>query len=845
MKQHGGPEEEEEELVQYDYSDEDEESKTNSNRNATLGHGDRQQDRQQDRRQDRRRSVGARKGALRRGSSVSPARSMSGRGLELSVKGKALVKAHKLMDKLKYVWLSMDLVLHGEILSSATTPIVKRGLSSDLRFNHSEWMTLMQSHHGGATTAVQLKDLPLSSRVRFTVWACKERDPHKNKRKKRKAKGEHELKPYAVGGVSISIYDHRRVLRSGMLQLRLWSGRAGELHTACVENTSKNSHLSGKGVATLHIKLDDFPRCVRYALPPVIPRGVYQIPLPKDRPTAKLPKQVRADVMKETLDMANHYHPLSAPLTNAEKKQIWQARFDLASNPAHLPVVLRSVNWQDPHAAQEAYDLLSVWSPMSPLQSLELLGHRYGDYRVRQYAVRRLEEFTDTELGEFVLQLTQALKVEPFHRSPLAFFLIRRALASPELVGQTLFWQLRSEMHNPRVAERFGVLLRSYLVQATHHRNALSRQNDVQNFLKAVADDVVVKSKAWGGGEKLDEFSRTKLTITNGLLPADSQLCLDPRLRVSTLIIDKCKVMNSKKKPLWLAFNNVDALGDKIMVMFKSGDDLRQDQMTLQIIRFVDALWIKNGLDLRMSPYRCVSTGNELGMLEIVTGANTIANIQKDHGGYTGAFDRKALRNWLMAKNLAKNKEGLHTGAGPGGGGGSFKRVVDNFVHSCAGYCVISYVLGIGDRHADNIMLKEDGHLFHIDFGHYLGNFKTKLGFKRERTPFVFTREMAYVMHGGKKNTAPYKLFCDTCAKAFNILRQHSRTLIVLFQLMIPAGIPELTRDTDIEYMKDKLHLKLTDEQAGKLIKKEIKKCLNDYYRIFDNWVHNIKTGKG
>ena len=96
-------------------------------------------------------------------------------------------------------------------------------------------------------------------------------------------------------------------------------------------------------------------------------------------------------------------------------------------------------------------------------QSLELLGYRFGDYRVRQYAVRRMEEFTDVELGQFILQLVQALKVEPFHRSPLAFFLVRRALASPELVGQTLFWQLRSEMHNPRVAERFGVLLRSYL----------------------------------------------------------------------------------------------------------------------------------------------------------------------------------------------------------------------------------------------------------------------------------------------------------------------------------------------------------------------------------------------
>ena len=81
------------------------------------------------------------------------------------------------------------------------------------------------------------------------------------------------------------------------------------------------------------------------------------------------------------------------------------------------------------------------------------------------------------------------------------------------------------------------------------------------------------------------------------------------------------------------------------------------------------------------SPYRCDSTGNELGMLEIVTGANTIANIQKDQSGYTGAFDRKALRNWLMEKNVSNS------------GGGAFSTVVDNFVHSCAGYCVLSYVM--------------------------------------------------------------------------------------------------------------------------------------------------------
>lgn len=40
--------------------------------------------------------------------------------------------------------------------------------------------------------------------------------------------------------------------------------------------------------------------------------------------------------------------------------------------------------------------------------------------------------------------------------------------------------------------------------------------------------------------------------------------------------------------------------------------------------------------------------------------------------------------------------------------------------------------------------------LFHVDFGHILGNFKSKFGIKRERVPFILTYDFIHVIQEGK-----------------------------------------------------------------------------------------------
>jgi phosphatidylinositol kinase/protein kinase (PI-3 family) len=132
---------------------------------------------------------------------------------------------------------------------------------------------------------------------------------------------------------------------------------------------------------------------------------------------------------------------------------------------------------------------------------------------------------------------------------------------------------------------------------------------------------------------------------------------------------------------------------------------------------------------------------------------------------------------------------------------------VENFTRSCAGYCVATYVLGIGDRHNDNIMVNKDGFLFRmspptpnlpqtqpnslttmvchvqdIDFGHFLGNYKHWGGIKRERAPFILTPEFANVM-GGKKGEN-FKRFIDLCCQGYNILRKHANVFINLFAMV-------------------------------------------------------------
>jgi len=551
-----------------------------------------------------------------------------------------------------------------------------------------------------------------------------------------------------------------------------------------------------------------------YPLPVVFPTEPYR---KEYHPTAISTPKNPASV--EYIERIISKDPLY-PVAPADKELLWTYREYYRTNPKGLPKFLSSVPFHEMLAVQEMHKYLKLWAPIKPIDALELLDARFADMKVREHAVTFLEQLSDDDFLHCLLQLTQVLKYEPYHDCALSRFLLHRALKNP-LIGHSFFWYLKSEMHVPDISERYGLLLEVYLRGCGGHMQELQKQDQVLKHLVRTAN--LIK-----GMKDSERKEAMLLELEKFKFPNKFQLPLNPRMEASGVVLNKCKYMDSKKLPLWLCFSNADPHGNSMYVIFKSGDDLRQDMLTLQMLRLMDGLWRNAGLDLRMSCYGCISTGDGVGMIEVVLNSETTAHIQMQAGGASAAlFKSDSIANWIRSHNPADEQ---------------YKIAVDNFIRSCAGYCVATYVLGIGDRHNDNVMLTKSGKLFHIDFGHFLGNYKKKLGFKRERAPFVFTPDFAYVMGG--KDSPDFLAFAALCCDAYNILRGHASMFINLFAMMLSTGIPELTSVDDISYLRDAFALDLTDEKAREKFTNLIYESLSTKTTQLNNAIHILAHNK-
>ena len=413
------------------------------------------------------------------------------------------------------------------------------------------------------------------------------------------------------------------------------------------------------------------------------------------RPNAKI---------RDELNTIMAYGP-TQELNGEEKDLIWKFRHHLTREKRALTKFIKSVAWQDQSEVRQAIQLLPKWTEIEVDDALELLGPTFDHPTVRAYAVDRLRKSDDEELLMYLLQLVQALKfekvdVEAAQDSSLASFLISRATRS-FMLGSYFYWYLMVECddQSPNQAKDhrklYAKVAYEFMAKLTEteggaeDRKQLLRQGELVTVLSKLSNDLT-KIGAGYRSRMIDHAKKFLADPKNEIVSIDPPLPLplDPSVFVVGCYPEETQVFKSSLHPMLMQFKLSD--GRKYPLMFKKGDDLRQDQLVIQIISLMDRLLRKENLDLKLTPYRILATSSTAGATQFIP---SIA-LQVAKNKYGGNY----ILDYLRANNPDKKAEyGVRAEA------------MDNYIKSCAGYCVVTYLLGVGDRHLDNLLLTPDG----------------------------------------------------------------------------------------------------------------------------------------
>ncbi|CAD8157673.1 unnamed protein product [Paramecium pentaurelia] len=238
-------------------------------------------------------------------------------------------------------------------------------------------------------------------------------------------------------------------------------------------------------------------------------------------------------------------------------------------------------------------------------------------------------------------------------------------------------------------------------------------------------------------------------------------------------------------------------------IMVKGGDDLRQELMAMQVIQKLDSIFKASGLNLYLKPYEIIVTSENSGLLEFVP--NTIS--------------MDAMKKYLKSNKFKSLREFFKFYFGE-----DFHFAQRNFIESLAGYSLLTYIMQIKDRHNGNILIDNQGHLIHIDFGFILSISPGNAGF--ETAPFKMTQDYIELMDGSSSKAFQY--FTELMISGFLELRKSCAALLQIIELMMEKSNFHCFSNFDIKEFKDRFKLQDSVEKCKKNIITLINDSLNN-----------------
>jgi len=249
-------------------------------------------------------------------------------------------------------------------------------------------------------------------------------------------------------------------------------------------------------------------------------------------------------------------------------------------------------------------------------------------------------------------------------------------------------------------------------------------------------------------------------------------------------------------------------------VIVKCGDDLRQELLAYQYLSLLKNVWKEERVPLYVRPYKIQVLSNDCGFIEPILNTVSLHQVKK--------HSKMSLLDYFLQEFGQQHSE-------------EFLTAQRNFVQSCAAYCIVSYLIQVKDRHNGNILLDNEGHIIHIDYGFILSCSPKNLGF--ESSPFKLTPEFVEVMGGPGGDMFEY--FKILILQGLVAARKHQDKFTSLVDI-IRAGsqLPCFSNSSStVQAMKSRFHLNLTEEQLHSLVDTMVDQSIHSLTtKLYDNF---------
>tara|TARA_B110000008_G_scaffold278936_1_gene324207 strand:- start:2106 stop:2852 length:747 start_codon:yes stop_codon:yes gene_type:complete len=224
---------------------------------------------------------------------------------------------------------------------------------------------------------------------------------------------------------------------------------------------------------------------------------------------------------------------------------------------------------------------------------------------------------------------------------------------------------------------------------------------------------------------------------------------------------------------------------------------------------------------IMINTYNVLPISMNYGWIEIIDDCKTLYNL-KSSG--------KSLTNHLMDINPNISIDSLR----------------ENFIKTCVASCVLCFILGIGDRHTENILINKYGDIVHIDFSYLLGDDPKNISSEMRITP-----DMLELLGG--KNSSTYIKFKKYCSSVYKKIRRHSSLWYLLLTYLAFSDPPIDNYRNNYDLIKlhviDRLLPGEFDDQSSININKVLDES-NDGWKahlgeVAHRWSNNFKQIAG